>query len=213
MDITIQEFLEYMSTYNQKIYPMQYGAYLLGAIVIVLILKPSRLSNRIISGILAFFCLWVAFIYGLPFALAGELFGIVSTIIFALQGLFFISQVVHPKLIFGFYSRSFTIIGFVFILYALVGYPILNWLLGHTYPKSLPFGLAPCPVVVFLFGILMLTQKRVPKLLLFFPFLYSVTGFFPISMGILEDVGLLLSGLICAPLILRRDHRLPKNID
>lgn len=211
MDITLGEFLEYLSTYNQRIFPMQYIAYILGVIIIILIFKPSKFSNQIISGILAFLCLWVALLFGLPFALEGELVGILTTVLFLLQGVLFIFNIVSPKFNYGLYSAPFTIIGLGFILYAMVGYPIFGYFLGHTYPQSMPFGLVPCPLTIFIFGTFMLTTTKIPKWLLILPILYSITAFFPIAMGILEDIGLLLSSLVCAPLIFWRDRRLSEN--
>lgn len=210
MDITSQEILDYMASYNIKIFPMQYIAYFLGLVIVILILKPSKLSDRMITGIHAFLCLWVAFVFALPFAMQGELIGMTTAIVFGMQGLLFVWQVFKPRVNYGIDSTLFTTIGLIFILYAMVGYPIIGNILGHTYPASLPFGLAPCPLTVFIFGTFMLTRKKMPMIILVLPLLYSITGFFPIMIGLLEDIGLVLSGLVCAPLILWREHR-PTN--
>jgi hypothetical protein len=42
----------------------------------------------------------------------------------------------------------------VIILNALAIYPLLNTAPGHSYPRAPTFGLTPCPLVVFTFGIL-----------------------------------------------------------
>jgi hypothetical protein len=206
MDITSQEILDYMASYNIKIFPMQYVAYFLGLLIVILIFKPSKLSDRMISGIHTFLCLWVTFVFALPFAMQGELIGTTTAIVFGMQGLLFVLQVFKPRVNYGIDSTLFTTIGLIFILYAMVGYPIIGNILGHTYPRSLPFGLAPCPLTVFIFGTFMLTRKSFPVWLLVFPILYSITGVLPILLGLHEDIGLVLSGLVCTPLILWREH-------
>lgn len=206
MDITLQEFLNYLSTYNQRIFPMQYIAYVLGLIVLILIAWPIKQSNQVISGILAFLYLWVALIFGLPFALKGELVGIMTTIVFLIQGFIFTWFVIRPAFNYGYHSLIFSINGFAFIVYAMVGYPLFGIVLSHRYPESMAFGLTPCPLSIFTFGTLMLTQRRIPIWIWVLPVLYSISGVFPIRMGILEDIGLVISGIIFATMLIIRDH-------
>jgi hypothetical protein len=78
-------------------------------------------------------------------------------------------------------------------------------ILGHGYPKSPGFGVAPCPATIFTFGILLMIDKKFPKYILIIPLIWLVIGFFAaINLGIKEDIGLLLSGIITAILILFR---------
>jgi hypothetical protein len=92
-------------------------------------------------------------------------------------------------------------------VYALVGYPLVGALVGHVYPSMSPFGLTPCPVVTFTFGLLLLTGNKIPKALLVIPFFYSLSGFLWMSIGMWEDIGMVLSGLLGTWLIWRRDAR------
>ena len=97
------------------------------------------------------------------------------------------------------------------ILYALIVYPFLGYFLGHRYPYSPTFGL-PCPTTIFTFGILLTANRKVPVLVLIIPVIWSVIGFFAaISFGILEDTGLLVSGILAAILILRNNKYQENN--
>ncbi len=95
------------------------------------------------------------------------------------------------------------ITGALLIAIALSLYPVLGYLQNHTYPSSPTFGL-PCPTTIFTFGVFLLAS-RLPRLTLVIPGLWSVIGFSAaISLGVLEDIGLLVSALIALPMILVR---------
>jgi hypothetical protein len=98
------------------------------------------------------------------------------------------------------------------IVYAMIIYPILGTLLGHGYPRSPSFGVAPCPTTIFTFGLLLLTSARVPKSLLVIPFLWSLLGFTAaFLLGVPEDIGLLVAGFLGVALLFWRD-RMPLHI-
>jgi hypothetical protein len=207
MEITGEQLLGVFADYNLKIWPMQIMAYLLGEVAIYLGFRQGRLSTRVIPAILAFFWLWVAFIFWLPNSIQGFTIGYLFTAIFTIEGVLFLIQVLKPQLVFGNFSKPYMIIGLVFMLYAMVGYPLVGLLTGHIYPCTPPFGLTPCPLIIFTYGLLLLAQQRVPKILLVIPFFYSLSGILWVSKGIWEDVGLVLSGLLGVYLIWQRHRR------
>ena len=65
----------------------------------------------------------------------------------------------------------------VLLLYALIGYPLLGWAMGHTYPRVPTFGL-PCPTTTFTLGLLLLARRPVPKAVLVVPMAWSIIGSF-----------------------------------
>jgi hypothetical protein len=133
---------------------------------------------------------------------AAYLFGI----LYIIQGiLFFYSGVIKDRLSFLFKPDKYGILGFIFILYGLIIYPLLNHLLGHSYPASPTFGL-PCPTTIFTFGLLMWTEKIIPKYILIIPLIWSIIGFFAaLNYGIYADFGLLVTGLTAFTLLIIRD--------
>jgi hypothetical protein len=114
---------------------------------------------------------------------------------------------VGRRLSFGFKPGIYSYAGLLFILYAMVVYPVIGMLLGHGYPDSPCFGVAPCPVTIFTFGLLLLTDRKVPKYVLIIPLLWSFIGFTAaIKLGIREDIGLLVAGVSGAVLLSLRDR-------
>lgn len=207
--ITSEQLLEVFAAYNPQIWPMQFVAYLLGGAAVYLALRKTAFSARGVPAILAFFWLWVALLFWLPSVQQGFTPGVVFVAIFVIQAVLLALVAVKPRLQFGFQPGLTAWVGLGIVLYALVGYPVVGALVGHTYPRMSPFGLTPCPVVTFTIGLLLLAEPKVPKGLLILPFIYSLTGLLWISIGMWEDVGMLLSGLLGAGLIWYRDSRLP----
>lgn len=210
---TLEQFLEVFKKYNEVVFPMQVIFYLLSIAIVYLAFKPNSKSDKIISGLLAFLWFWMGIVYHLIFFTtinkAAFLFGIV----FILQGiLFFIFGVIKSKISFMFRSDKFGITGIILILFALIIYPVLGYTFGHIYPYSPTFGL-PCPTTIFSFGILLLSDKKCPVAILIIPFLWSIIGFTAaFNFGIIEDTGLLVSGLITLIMVLWRNRILAKKI-
>ena len=204
--LTLELLLSTFENYNLDIWPMQVVAYLLGIAAVFFAIKRSQYSDRIVVGILSFFWLWTAigffFLYFAPAYSFAYAFGG----LFIIQGILFLADVVKPRFTFDFQGDIYSIIGVLFIAYAMIGYPVIGYFLGHRYPQSPPFGLTPCPVTVFTFGLFLLTNKKVPKLFLVIPLLWALSGVMPVSVGILEDIGMIIAGVFGAALILYRDR-------
>jgi hypothetical protein len=132
-----------------------------------------------------------------------------------IQGiLFLIIEILKSNISFQLKSDRFSVTGSLFMLYAMLIYPLIGYLLGHGYPQSPGFGVAPCPTTIFTFGLLLWMDKKVPKYVIAIPLLWSIIGFFAaVSLGIREDVGLLLTGVIGTLMILFRDRKNTKLKD
>lgn len=118
--------------------------------------------------------------------------------------------VLKKSLLFRFRSDRYGFTGGALIVYALLVYPLLGYFLGHIFPASPTFGL-PCPTTIFTFGMLLLTEKRLPPAVMIIPFLWSFVGFTAaLKLGIKEDIGLLVAGLSAGALLVMRNRRFPK---
>jgi hypothetical protein len=81
--------------------------------------------------------------------------------------------------------------------------------MGHSSLELPMFGVTPCPVTIFTFGMLLLTRQPVPRLLLAIPVLWSlVGGSAAMLLRVPQDWLLLVSGAIAVALLIRRDRRL-----
>ncbi|MHB9029670.1 MAG: DUF6064 family protein [Candidatus Latescibacterota bacterium] len=209
LPFSIDQFLGVFETYNRSVWPAQIIAYALGIAAVLFSLKKVEHSDRIVSAILAFFWLWIGIAYHLVFFArinpAARLFGI----LFIVQGLLFLwAGIFRNSLSFAFRANVYGWTGALFILYAMLIYPILGFLQGHGYPQSPSFGITPCPGTIFTFGLLLWTLRPVKKYLLIIPFLWSLVGAFAaFSLGIREDLGLLAAGVIGTVMIVMRDRK------
>ncbi|ULQ54311.1 DUF6064 family protein [Flavihumibacter fluvii] len=205
---TIEQFLQVFKDYNLSIWPGQIIFYLLGIIILFFTIKKTSYSNLVINIILSFLWLWMGIIYHLIFFTAinkgAYLFGfiyIIHSMLTLYYGAFKSTLTYH----FTYSFYSFT--GGLLICYALIFYPIIGFFVGHSYPAAPTFGL-PCPTTIFTLGLYLLTETKMPKFMLIIPTLWSFIGYSAaFQFGILEDIGLLISGIIVTSLILFRDRK------
>jgi hypothetical protein len=200
--MTYQEFVTILEAYNLALWPLHGVAYVLGLAAIWLVFRPTAHSSKLVAGILAIFWLWVGVVFNVAFwgrPAFGALF-VIQAVLFVDAGL------LRPKLSFGWTRGFYGVAGLVILLYALVGYPLFGYAIGHRWPQSFPFGLVPCPTCAFTMGLLLLTTSRVPKYVLAIPLLWSLMGVVPISWGILEEIGMLVVGVFATAAIVYRDR-------
>jgi hypothetical protein len=208
LPFTIDQFLGVFEQYNQAIWPMHIVAYILAIGVIFLAAKKTRYSDQIISVVLACFWAWMGIVYHLMYFSVINGAAIGFGILFIIQALIWlVFGVIRPKLSFQLDTNPYALTGVVLIVYAMLVYPLIGTLLGHGYPRSPSFGVAPCPTTIFTFGLLLWTTARVPRTMLIIPFIWSLLGFSAaLSLGVREDIGLLLAGVLSVALLLWRDR-------
>jgi hypothetical protein len=217
LPFTPEQFLSVFVDYNTAIWPVQVGAYLLGCLAIVLLLWNASHADRITASILAIMWLWTGIAYhGSFFSTinkAAYLFGA----LFVIQGACLLySGVYHDRLRFGLGSGPTTWIGVALVIYAAILYPLIAMSTGHVYPETPVFGVTPCPVTIFTFGIFLLTTHPISRWLLVIPFIWSlIGGSAAVLLHVPQDWLLLVSGFIAVPVIILRDRavqRLEANV-
>lgn len=205
LPFTLDQFLGVFARYNQAVFPAQSMLLALALLSIFLVFRPRSNSSNAISGILAFLWIWVGIVYHIIFFSGINPIAKVFGAFFTIQGLlFFYYGAWKGSLEFGYQKNKYSLAGIIFIVYALIIYPALGYLFGHVYPSSPTFGV-PCPTTIFTFGILLMTIKPIDKKLLIIPFLWSLMSLSAaIQLGIREDFGLLVAGVIGSALLWRR---------
>jgi len=193
---TLSQFLEMISRYNLTIWPLQLVAYGLGLLAVLLAIWSTQHSGKIIFAILALFWLWNGMVFNLayfsplyPMALVFVFLFVMEAVILVFAGVF------KGRFTFRLKVDIYGVVGALLVVYSMAGYLAIEALLGRGYPSSLPFGLAPCPTTVFTLGILLWSEKKPAWYILAIPILYSLSGVIPIWKGIIEDIGLVASGL------------------
>jgi hypothetical protein len=212
LPFTLEQFLRVFVAYNTAIWPMQVVLNVLGLLSMGLCFRANA-ASRLISAILVVLWLWTGIVYHLmffstinPAALVfGALF-IVGAVGFAYAG------VITPGLQFGVSRGWRTYLGGLFLTYGLLLYPVIGYLLGHRYPASPTFG-APCPTTIFTFGLLLWTTRPVKWYVMLVPLIWSFIGSVAaVKLGILEDVGLLVSGVTTTFILLTTGHLRTKRV-
>jgi hypothetical protein len=214
LPFTSEQFLAVFVNYNSAIWPIQIAAYLLGGVAVALLFLKPRDGERIIFGILAVMWLWTGLGYhGLWFSSINRAAYLFAAM-FILQGCYFLYTGAYGGQIrFGWRLNLITWVGAVFMFYAAIVYPSIGMATGHHYPEIPMFGVTPCPVTIFTFGLLLLTVRPVPRWLLVVPFVWSlIGGTAAILLNVPQDWLLLASGWIAVPLIVFRDRQAMQDV-
>lgn len=209
VSLTPDQMLATFEAYNIAVWPMQLLAYLLAILALYFTLKSSRNSSRITTAILSFLWLWTGIVFCIFFWGPAYRPAYGFAVLAIIQGVLFSASVSRPRLSFLFEPNVCSVAGMAFIAYAMIGYPLVGSFIGHNYPRVLPLGLVPCPTTIFTFGLLMMTDRKVPRYFLVVPLLLALSAPVPVSLGILEDIGLILAGLVGTITILFRDWKRP----
>ena len=218
MPFSTQDFLDVFASYNGAVFPMQVVLLVAALLAIRIAANGDRTSSRTVAALLSFLWLWMGVFYHFLFFsringaawLFGGIFILESTLLF-------FAGVIREDLTFDRRTNRTSAVGTIFIIYALVVYPIAGMSIGHFYPYSPTFGL-PCPTVIFTFGLLLRAGGRVPLYILPIPFLWSLLGFSAAySLKVWEDIGLIVAGLLGTALLLhlfkQQKYRLPQQLN
>lgn len=215
LPFTREQFLEVFREYNLAVFPMQVVFYILAAIVTYLAVRTTTHSGKVISLMLAFFWLWMGIVYHILFFSAINKAAYFFGAMYVMQGVLFILYgVMHDSISFHFRKDTYGIMGMTLIVFALIAYPLLGIAAGHIYPLSPTFGL-PCPTTIFTFGLMLLSDKKFPILLVIIPFLWSMAGISAaLNFGMLEDWFLIIAGVITLSFVIFRNRKFnqPSNV-
>lgn len=197
LPFTHAQFLEVFARYNLAVWPSQMLAYVLAAGMLgALALHRPQWRDRIVGGGLALMWIGTGIAYHwLHFSAINKAAWVFGGL-FVLQGFLLAHAAATHKLQF---EKSGTAsarwLGWVLIAYASVLYPLLGVTFGPGYPELPMFGITPCPVTIFTFGLLLLSSSKVPRWLLVVPVLWSlIGGSASFLLDVPQDWLLLLSG-------------------
>ncbi|KPK80961.1 MAG: hypothetical protein AMS25_08210 [Gemmatimonas sp. SM23_52] len=212
---SVEGFFELIRSYNTATWPAQILTFVLGVTAVMLALRKTSNSDRIIAGILAFLWLWSGVVFLMVFlgpwvptffgfALPG--FGYLSGVLFIIQAtIFTYFGVIRPSLSFKLTADIHGVIGAVMVVYAMVIYPIVGYVTGRPLPGHPVFGTAACPVAIFTLGMLFWTNRRTPQFIPIIPMIWGLAGILAVvSIRVWADAGLFIAGIL-GFVILRRN--------
>lgn len=210
LPFTIVQFFDVFEAYNMAIWPAQIAAYFIGVGAVVLAFRENRLYGRIVSGILALFWIWMGVFYHMAYFSAINPAAMIFGGLFVLEGLLFIViGSISDRISFQFDLKLVPAVGAIFILYAMIAYPLLGLALGHWYPRAPMFGVAPCLTTIFTFGLLLWAKRPVPVYILAVPLMWSIIGTMAaVSLQVTQDYGLGIAGIVGTILVILRNRDL-----
>jgi hypothetical protein len=197
LPFTFEQFINVFHLYNLAVWPMQIVLNLAAAGICVLLFMRFQQKNRAINILLSLLWFWMGIVYQILFFSsinpAAKIFGF-----------FFIGQAILFWLVGGMLDKIEyakprwsiqRVIGGLMVLYSLIGYPLLGITFGHIYPDAPTFG-NPCPTTIFTLGILCFAV-HLKWFIALIPFIWTlIGGSAAFKLGIREDLGLIISGII-----------------
>jgi hypothetical protein len=196
LPFTREQFVAVFAEYNAGIWPAQIIAYLLGLALVALLLRPLPAGSRVVGAGLAAMWAWTGIAYHWTYfsAINKAAFGFGA--LFVVQAAVFLYLgVLRDRLRFGAASGPLAWLGWALVGYAAVLYPLIGLALGHPIAELPMFGVTPCPVTIFTFGLLLLASSPVPRAIFAVPLLWSlIGGSAAFLLGVPQDWLLLASG-------------------
>jgi hypothetical protein len=203
LPFTRVQFFDTFRDYNAMFGFAAIAGYLLAALTVVAILCLWRRRDNLALAVLAVFWGWTGIFYHLLYFTrinkAAWLFGalfLIEAIMLALAA----SRRSHepPAQLADFRHAA----GWALLVYATIVYPIIGLLSGHAFADLPQFGIAPCPVTVFTFGIMLLLRRPPAWSLTLIPFMWSIIGgSAAFLLSIPQDWPLLAGGLLTLGLL------------
>ena len=208
MPFTAEQFFDVFRAYNEAIWPAQIVLLAAAALAAALAVRRGRERASWIWGFLGALWVWTGVVYHFAHFRAINPAATAFAALFVLQGGLLLWRGARGGgLPFRASRDGYGAAGGVLIVYALAVYPVVGLLAGHGYFGGPTFG-APCPVVIYTFGMLLLAPGA-PAWLLGIPVAWAALGWSAVSaFGVVQDVGLPVgAAVVIVALVLRRRGR------
>jgi hypothetical protein len=208
LPFTVDQFLDVFARYHGAIWPAPLVAYALGLLVLMLAVPGSRAASVLVPTALA--AMWafvgVAYHWGFfaPVNPVARAFGA----LFVAEAALLVEAACRRRLRFSGRGSAGMLLGLVVVGYSVAAYPLLGLALGHAYPRAPTFGVTPCPLVLFTFGAFLFSTGMFPLRLVALPLAWSaVATSAALQLGMVEDLGLPVAGLLAFAVLWRRRRR------
>lgn len=193
---SVGEFFAVFAAYNEAVWPAQLVLLAAALAAVAAALLRSTNAGRWAAGILGALWIWSGAAYHILHFARINPAAIAFGSLFILQGILFVAWgTVGGRLSFMRQRGPRRAVGWLVVAYALVIYPLWTALTGHPWMASPTFG-APCPTVIFTFGLLLLAASA-PWWLVVIPVAWAVVGSSAaLTLGVPQDAGLLVGALL-----------------
>ena len=203
LPFTREEFLEVFARYNVDVWPLQWGLVAAGLIAAGVLFTRSAHKERLCLALLSLMWFWMGAVYHLRYFATINPAAVGFGVLTLAEGGLLAWAAAKSELRIAWRGAS-RWVGLTLVAYGIAVYPLLNVALGHTYPAVPTFGL-PCPTTIFTLGLLWWLRGGQIRILVVIPLLWSaVGGSAAFALGIPQDFGLLIAGIVSLVLLGRR---------
>lgn len=200
-------YVRLFELHNSALWPLPLATLLIGAGIFLAVVRPGRLSGRLVPAVLGALWLWIAWsFFGLRYATINWAAPYIAPL-FALQGLALIALAGGPGLApAGRDSqRSRRLAATAVLTLTVIGYPMLAPALGRPLAAAEFFGIAPDPTVVATLAVLAASTGRWRLPLTIVPMLWcAISGLTLWTMGAEEALVAPALATLCALMIVMR---------
>lgn len=199
--------------YNNAVFPAQIVALVLALAALAYALWPRPEGGRVVAAILAAAWLWSGSAFlGAHYA-AINWAGAYYEVGFAVQAALLLGfGAVRGSLRFAFDAGAAAWTGLGFVLFVLFVHPLIELAVGRTWAQLQLVGVSPDPTNLLTLGLLLMTTRRVPWLLLVVPVLWLlISGSWSWLLGTPERMILPLCCLIATATILWANRAKPRS--
>ena len=202
--LVTEKFFSVFEKYNHAIFPVQIVLFLLSIFALIAIGSKIKQKDKFVAGILGVLWLWIGIGYHIAFLSGTNKVAFGFGALFILQGLFLLWEgVLLYNLKFVYRMSIQAYLGYFFILYGLIIYPVIGYLIEPNLSRTVSVGL-PSPTIILTFGFLLLCDKKFSKYLLIIPSLWAVIGISGIiKLGVYQDSIMLIAAIIADIWILK----------
>jgi len=196
MPFSRSEFYEVFAAYNERLWPLAAGLWLVALAATVVLVKRRR-AGAPINVVLFWLWAWAGIAYHATFFSRVNPAARGFAVLFVVQALLFLwLGVQRHRLAYGWSPTWRHGLGLALVIYALA-YPFLS-LVGHGWPRAPSFGV-PCPTTLFTAGTLLLAEPRVPPPLVVVPVAWcAVGGSAALLFRVIPDLMLFPAGVLLA---------------
>lgn len=206
------DFLRSFREYYIAVWPVLVVIQILGIYTFYLLLKTPKGYNRIISLIVAFLWFWDGVVHQFIMAVSPPSQHIPMAAMFIIQGLMILYHgVARSNLTFTYEKSTWTSkFGLFLMIFATVGYLIIEVLQGHPIAEGGVFFSTICPFDCFTLGLLLMSGNKTPKYIVIIPLIWAVAGGLTATFvwRIWEDIVLAMAGVITACVVFTRKKKM-----
>ncbi len=208
LPFTVEQFFAVFRAYNGSLWPAIPVAYALGAAVLWAIVSQRPVAARLAAVALALMWLWTGVAYHIAYFAEINRLALPFGALFIAEAILLVVVAAWRRPI-SFGSAGLpAIAGWTLIAYTVIAYPLIGWMAGHPLAELPQFGVTPCPVTLFTFGVLLLARPPAPWLLLVIPVVWSlIGGSAAFLLHVPQDWVLLLSGVATLLLLVLSGNR------